>query len=77
MEGSKATACHIKQVAGDPQAAQINSMRHQHTEILSGKHQKRKSFVKPKQPNHKNVVHENPQTSSYKKSVDPRNAHKN
>ena len=31
MESSKATACHIKQVAGDPQAAPINLMRHQHT----------------------------------------------
>ena len=28
MESSKATACHIKQVDGDPQAAQINLMRH-------------------------------------------------
>ena len=38
MESSKANACHIKQVAGDPQAVQINLMRHQHTEISSGKH---------------------------------------
>ena len=37
MESSKATACHIKQVAGDPRAVQINLVRHQHTEILSGK----------------------------------------
>ena len=29
MEISKATAGHIKQVAGDSQAAQINLMRHQ------------------------------------------------
>ena len=32
MESSKATARHIKQVAGDPQVAQINLMCHQHTE---------------------------------------------
>ena len=31
LESSKATACHIKQVAGDLQAAQINLLRHQHT----------------------------------------------
>ena len=37
MESSKATGCHIKQVAGDSQAVQINLMRHQHTEISSGK----------------------------------------
>ena len=34
--------------------------------------------MKSKQPSHKNVVHENPQVSSYKKkSFDPKNAHKN
>ena len=53
-------------------------MRHQHTEIPPGKHQKKKSFVKPKQSSHKNAVQENPQASSYnKKSFDPRNVHKN
>ena len=67
MESSKATAHHIKQVASDPQAVQINLMRHQNTEIPSEKHKKRKSFVKPKQPTHKNVIHENPQASSYNK----------
>ena len=49
MEGSKATACHIKQVVGDSQAAKINLMRHQHTEISTGKHKKRESVVKSKQ----------------------------
>ena len=28
MEIPKATACHIKQVAGNPQAVQINLLRH-------------------------------------------------
>ena len=32
MESSKATACHIKHVAGDTQAVEINLMRHQYTE---------------------------------------------
>ena len=65
-------------MAGDPQAAQINLLRHQHTEIAPGKHKKRKSFVKLQQVSHKNVAQENPQASSYKKkSFDPRNAHKN
>ena len=53
MESVKTASDHIKQVAGDPQAVQINLMRHQHTEISSGKHKKRKSFVKPKQPSFK------------------------
>ena len=78
MESSKATAGHINQVTGDPQAVQINLLRHQHSEISSGKHKRRKSFVKPKQPSHKNVVNENPQVSSYnKKGFYPKNAHKN
>ena len=33
MESSKATARHIKQVAGDSQVAQINLMCHQCTEL--------------------------------------------
>ena len=43
-----------------------------HRNIIS-KTQEEKIFFKPKQPNHKNVVHENPQASSYnKKSFDPK-----
>ena len=41
MESSKATARHIKQVAGDPQVAQINLMHHQHTELPNGKYKKK------------------------------------
>ena len=78
MESSKASVHHIKQVAGDPQAVQINLMRYQCTEILPAKHKKKKSFVKPKQPSHKHAVQENPHASGYnKKSFVPRNAHKN
>ena len=78
MESSKSTLHHNKQVAGDPQAAQINLMRHQCTEIPPGKNKKKKSYGKPKQPIHKHAVQENPQASSYnKKSFDPRNVHKN
>ena len=43
LESSKATACHIKQVAGDLQAAQINLLRHQCTELPAGKYKKEKS----------------------------------
>ena len=41
LESSKATACHIKQVAGDPQATQINLLRHQHTELPAGKYKRK------------------------------------
>ena len=40
IEASKATACHIKQGASDPQAVQINLMRHQCTDLSSSKHKK-------------------------------------
>ena len=41
LESSKATVHHIKQVAGDPQAAQINLLRHQQTELPAGKYKKK------------------------------------
>ena len=44
MESSKATAHHIKQVAGDPQAVQINLLRYQGTELPAGKYKKKKSI---------------------------------
>ena len=44
---------------------------------LIRKTQEKKSFAKPKQPSHKNIIHENPQASSYdKKRFDPKNAQK-
>ena len=75
MESSKATARHIKQLAGDPQAAQINLMCHQCTELSNGKYKKKKSSVKQKQVQHKNA--EQRPSNQYKKNFDPRWAHKN
>ena len=40
MEALKAIAHHIKQVASDPQAAQINLMRHQWTDLPPRKNKK-------------------------------------
>ena len=42
MEGSKATAKHIKQVAGDLPAAQIQLMWHQHTQLPARNYPRRK-----------------------------------
>ena len=75
MESSKATARHIKQVAGDPQAAQNNLMHHQCTELSNGKYKKKKSSAKKKQVQHKNGDQRPP--NQYKKSFDPRLAHRN
>ena len=75
MESSKATARHTKQVAGDPQVAQINRMHHQCTELSNGKYKKKTSSAKQKQMQQKNVEQKPP--NQYKKSSDPRLAHKN
>ena len=73
MESSKATAHHIKQVADDPQAVQINLLRHQCTELPAGKYKKKKSSVKPKQSNHKQHGSESYQAQTHhKKRLIPR-----
>ena len=77
MESSKATACHIKQVAGDPQAMQINLLQHQGTELPAGKYRK-KSSVKSKQSNHKQHGSKSYQVQSqHKKQFDAKNVHQN
>ena len=53
LERSKATACNIKQVAGDPQSAQMSLLRHQCTELPAGKYKKKRAPMKPKQVSHK------------------------
>ena len=74
LESSKTTARHIKQVAGDPQAAQINLMHHKHTELSTGKNKKKKQGFKPKQSHHKNTEHA--ATVQFKRSFDPKLVHK-
>ena len=73
-ESSKATARYIKQVAGKMQATQIHLMRHQCTELSNEKHKKLKPQAKQRQMQNKNG--EQKQPSHYKKSFDPRSAHK-
>ena len=79
MESSKATAHHIKQVADDPQAVQINLLRHQCTELPAGKYKKKDSpLVRSKQSNHKNQGSKNSQVpTQHKKWFDVKNAHQN
>ena len=73
-ESSKATARHIKQVAGEMQATEIHLMGHQCTELSNGKYKKWKLQGKPRPMQNKNV--EQKQPSQYKKSFDLRSAHK-
>ena len=75
MESCKTRTRHTKQVAGDPQVAQINLIRYQHTELSNGKYKKKKSSAKQKQGQHKNIEQRPP--SQYRKGFDPKLAHKN
>ena len=74
MESSKATARHIKKVAGDPQVAQMNLMHHQCTEVSYGKYKKWKPPVKQKQVQYKNGEQRPP--NQYMKNFGPRLAYK-
>ena len=65
----------MKQVASDPQAAQINLMKHQCIDLPASKHKKRKPFVKPRPPSHKNDTSD--RQNHYKKSFDAKNVYKN
>ena len=75
MESFKATSRHIKQVASESQVAQINVTRYQHTDLPASKHKKRKPFVKPRQPSHKNDTSD--RQSHFKRSFDAMNVYKN
>ena len=78
MESSKATACQIKQVDGDPQAAQINLLMHQCTELSTGKYKKKKSTNKSRQSNYKNPGNEHSEVpSQHRKQFDVKNTHQN
>ena len=75
LESSKATACHIKQVAGDPQATQINLPRHQRTELPTTRlNKKRRPVSKHRQSHHK--IPEKQVTGQVKKHYDNKIAHK-
>ena len=84
LESSKVTAHHIKQVAGDLQAAQINLLRHQRTELPPDTRQqsfqlgskKKRSNMKPRQSNSKNQGHDGYHLQAQpKKKFDTRGVH--
>ena len=52
-ESSEATARHIKQVSGEPQATQINLLCHQRTELPQHRYKKKRSHAKPRLGNGK------------------------
>ena len=78
MDSSKATVWHIKQVAGDPQAVQINLLRQQCTELPTGKYKKKKPDAKSRQSSYKKHGSEAPQVQSqHKKRFNVKHAHQN
>ena len=58
LESSKVTTRHIRQVFGEPQATQINLLRHQRTELPQNRYKKKRSHTKPKPGNNKPCGHE-------------------
>ena len=58
LESSKATARHIKQVSGEPQATQINLLQHQRTKLPQHRYKKKRSHTKPRPRNNKPCRHE-------------------
>ena len=49
---------HIKQVSGEPQATQINLLRHQRTELPQKRYKKKRSHTKSRLGNNKSHGHE-------------------
>ena len=72
IEASKATVHHIKQDESDPQAAQINHIRHQCTDLLPSKNKKKQSF-KSRPPSHNWYTSEQ-QVPPYKRKFDCKQA---
>ena len=58
LKSSKATTRHIKQVSGEPQATQINLLRHQMTELPQHRYKKKRSYTKPRPGNNKSHGHD-------------------
>ena len=54
LASSKSTAKHIKQISHEPQAAKVNLMRHQCTELPHNKFQRKQRKFKPRQSNSRN-----------------------
>ena len=53
LESSKSTAKYINQVSNEPQATQVNLLRHQHTELPPNKFQRKQRKFKPRPTNYK------------------------
>ena len=76
MESSKSTTCHVKPVASEPQAAQVNLMRHHRTELSPSKNKWKQQSFKSRSKSHKwYSIEHNHQVPPYKKKFDPNQTH--
>ena len=75
IESSKAKAHHIKQVAGDQQATQINLLRCQRTELPTTRHNEKRSPVSKQRQSH-HMIPENQVTGQVKNHYDNKIVHK-
>ena len=75
-ESSKSTAKYIKAVASDPQAAQVNLMRHQRTDLPPSKAKWKQHSYKSRSKGYKRYLSDgNQQQPPPKKRFDPHPAH--
>ena len=76
MESSQPTIRHIKQVASDPQAAQVNLMRHQRTDLPPSKSKRKQHSHKSRSKSHKRHSNEHSyNVPSHKKRFDHNHIH--
>ena len=77
LEGSQATAKHMKQVTNEPHATQINLLRHQRTELPPSKTQRRQNKFRHK-PNRENHQQANYKPNEFtRKKFNPTQIHQN
>ena len=77
LEGSQATAKHIKQVTNEPHATQINLLRHQKMELPPSKAQRRQNKFRHK-PNRENYHQANCKPNEFtRKKSNPTQIHQN
>ena len=76
MESSRSTTHHMKQVASDLQATQVNLMRHQTTDLPTSKSKQKQQSFKSRLKSHKRYSSDhNHHVPPYEKKFDPNQAH--
>ena len=77
LEGSQATAKHMKQVTNEPHATQINLLRHQRTELPPSKAQRRQNKFRQKSNRENHHQANNKPNEFTRKKFNPTQIHQN